>query len=293
VDFLSRVDLRKVNKRTVESLIKAGAFDMIEKSRGDALNVLPDALDAIQKMKKRNSGPQMGLFGGGKKDDGIRIPLSEEGMRLSEKEKMKYEKEALGFYITGHPLDQISDLINTYGNVTTSSLVHRKNGTVVQIGGVTSSIQEKRTRKDERMGFLTFEDKEGLVDVVLFPDLYLEAEPLLSSSEPYFIVGRLEKDDRGAKIIAQQVIHHEDAMEKLSRNISIVLQGENVTRDNIQEIRKLFERFRGGKRSKIKLINKEGFEVVIELSDSYLINPSMKFAAELKEKLGYDAFDLR
>ncbi len=291
VDFLYRVDLRKVNKRTVESLVKAGAFDSIESSRGKALQILADSIDRVQRLKKKENGPQMGLFGKSNNGENINISVNrEEGRDLTEKEKMHFEKESLGFYITGHPLDQIKDLLEIFSTTTGNIINKKRHGSFVQIGGVTSSLKEKRTRRNETMGIVSFEDKEGLLEVIIFPDLYREVEETVKSNDPYFVAGKLEKDDRGIKVIAEKIVPAEHAQEELSEKISILLRSESVSRKNIHELRMLFTRFRGDKKTKIKYLLPGDIEVIVDLPETFHINPSLRFVEELRSRLGYDAF---
>jgi DNA polymerase-3 subunit alpha len=293
MDFIKRVDLRKVNKRTIESLIKAGAFDSIEPSRGKAFTIFPELMEKIQLMKKKEAGPQMGLFG--KMDDADIVSLNIDTGTVrdwSEKEKMLYEKESLGFYITGHPLDQHRELFDEVSVSTTSSLQDKRQGEKVTIAGVANKVREKRTRRDELMGFVFIEDREGIVEVIVFPNLYKESEPIVKSTDPFFIIGRVERDDKSVKIIAEEIVPIDEGKEKLSKEIHIILDSKIITKEDVSEISKLFLKHRGEKKSRIKYILDNTFLIIIELPEDYSLTPSPAFAKELKNKLGYDAFDL-
>ncbi len=293
MDFSRRVDHRKVNKRTIESLIKAGAFDTIEPSRGKAFTIFPELMEKVQLMKKKEADPQMGLFGEKAPADIIRLEIDLEGVRdWSEKEKMLYEKESLGFYITGHPLDQHDALLSDVNVETTSSLQHRHQGERVTVAGVVNNLREKRTRRDEVMAIVFFEDREGIVEVIVFPNLYGVSDHIIKSADPFFVSGRVERDDKSVKIVAEDIVQINEGKERLSREVHITLDSSRVKSEDVAEISKLFMKHRGDKRSRINYILDGTLLVVIDLSEDYSLAPTPTFAEDLKNKLGYDAFDL-
>jgi DNA polymerase-3 subunit alpha len=293
IDFLRRVDLRKVNKRTVESLIKAGAFDSIEPSRGKAFSVFPEVMEKIQIIKKKEAGPQMGLFGKKADTDLISLKIDSDTVRdWSEKEKMLYEKESLGFYITGHPLEQHTELFDELRIDTTSSLQEKKQGEKVTVAGVANRVQEKRTRRDELMAVMLLEDMEGIVEVIVFPNIYRESEQYIKSSDPFFVSGRLERDDKSVKIIAEDIVHIDDGKEKLTSDLNIILDSKRIKKEDVSDISMLFTKHRGRKRSRIKYILDDTLMVIIDLPEDFSLSPTQTFASDLKKKLGYDAFDL-
>jgi DNA polymerase-3 subunit alpha len=207
-DFCERVDLRRVNKRVVESLIKCGAFDSTGSTRSSLMEGLEAASNYGQKVQEERASAQVSLFGTeevtrGNGHGGMKLPVVPE---WHDKEKLAYEKEALGFLITGHPLDRYIDDIRRLSSCDIINLTEQADGSEVSICGIVSSLKEIVTKKGlgERMGFVTVEDLTGTVEVTVFSDLYTAAVPLLKSDDPLLITGKLEKGEKGAKILVRR-----------------------------------------------------------------------------------------
>ncbi len=219
-DFCERVDLRAVNKRVVESLIKAGAFDSVSPDRALLYSNVDRAMDWGQKKQREREVGQGGLFGligGGGNEDGVLDPSEP----WPESLKLKHEKETLGFYITGHPLRKYSDEIKTYSNATTATLSEKPSGFDVAIGGLVSAIRQMRTKKGDPMAVIQFEDWDGIVEVLVFPDTYAKAQRLIEADAPLFIKGKLDNDESSIKILASEIYPMERICEMLSRTVTI------------------------------------------------------------------------
>jgi len=135
-DFCERVDLKKANKRVVESLIKCGAFDSTGANRSQMMVSLENAIDYGQRVQKEKADPQMGLFDIGAAKQNINLPQMSGIDEWDEKQLLTFEKEALGFYITGHPLTRFEDLLDKFTNANTISLKEKNDGEIVRIGGI-------------------------------------------------------------------------------------------------------------------------------------------------------------
>ncbi len=293
VDFISRVDLRRVNRRTIESLIKAGAFDTVEESRGRCFNALDDILSSVQREKKRADDRQMDLFGSAKEtgNGGVRIDLSSYG-DWSEKEKMFYEKEALGFYISSHPLQEYRELLSSLGVQSTQEVKGKKNGSRVVAAGLTSSLQERITRKEERMAIVKMEDLDGSIDLVVFPNVYAQSEVTLKSGEPYVVKGTVETSERDAKIIVREIIPVNEAKERLAKVVIITIYESFSTEEAVDRLLSLMESVKGDKETRLKFVTRDDIVVEIELPDSLYVSPSRKFISETRTILGYDAVEI-
>src|SRR5205814_7644 len=184
-DFCERVDLRTVNKRVIESLIKAGAFDSVDRSRALLYANIDRAMDWGQRKQREKEVGQGGLFGmmpGGGDDNHTLDPTDPwpEGLKL------KHEKETVGFYITGHPLRKYANEVKTYGNATTGLLSEKPTGFDISIGGLVSALRVMRTKKGDLMGVVLLEDWEGIVEVLVFPETYQKVQKLLDVDAPVF-----------------------------------------------------------------------------------------------------------
>jgi DNA polymerase-3 subunit alpha len=245
-DFCDRVDSRTVNKRVIESLIKAGAFDSVSPARSLLYNNIDRAMDWGQRKQREREIGQGGLFGGmmsasGAADEHAMDPAEEwnEGLKL------KHEKETLGFYITGHPLRKYTDQVKTYGNATTGTLSEKPSGFEVCIGGIVSSLRVARTKKGDPMGIIQFEDWEGIVEVVVFPDTYAKTQRLLETDAPLIVKGKLDNDESTIKILATDIYPMERAAEILSRTVTIHINVQSAPADLAERLQPVIDEKKG------------------------------------------------
>ena len=293
-DLLSRVDLRKVNKRAVESLIKSGALDSLDPDRGKVVADLPSLLEEAQAEVRRLESGQFALFGetpGGK--PGKRVRKGEAaGPSWSRRERLSFEKETLGFYITGHPMDSFAAEIALYANATTGKLPALKPEAEIRIGGLVTGLKEKMTRRGEKMAIWTLEDLEGTVEVVVFPKSLPENRVTLASPEPVFLVGRLKFEDQGMKIHAEEVFRMENVRERLAKSVHFHLLLDRMTPGDVEELRQTILRNSGEKKGFLHAIRPGEFDAVISLPDGCGVAPSLELARELRGRFGYDVLRL-
>jgi DNA polymerase III alpha subunit len=207
-DFCRRVDLAAVNRRVVESLIKCGAFDSTQMSRARMLAVLDEAIRIGQAVQRDSQSNQIDIFGllGGEnkaaKKPGHIYPEVEE---WSVQQSLAFEKEALGFYITGHPLDKYDRVIKKITSGTIAELKEKAATGDVKMGGVVSALKLRNTKKGDRYGSFNLEDKSGFVEVVAWPDVYRKSVELLNADDPIFVKGRMEVGEDRMQIFANEI----------------------------------------------------------------------------------------
>jgi DNA polymerase-3 subunit alpha len=293
-DFLSRVDLRKVNKRAMESLIKAGALDTLDTDRGKLFAQLPAMMDAAQGEARRKESGQFALFGQGPAPaapsrDKKQVPSAQAWTR---RERLTNEREALGFYITGHPLDAFSAEIALFANVASSRIGAMKQGAEVKIGGVISSFKEKTTKRGEKMAILSLEDLEGILEVIVFPEKYREIRDLLGSEDPVFLVGRVDSDDTSSRVIAEDVFPMKNIRERLAKSVHFRIAMERITREDIADLRRIVRKYAGEKRGYLHLVRDGDYEVIVAMPEGLGVAPSLELARELQGRFGYDVLRL-
>jgi DNA polymerase III subunit alpha len=243
-DFCERVDLRAVNKRVVESLIKAGAFDSVNLDRAMLCANVDRAMEWGQKKQREREVGQGGLFGmlmGGNSDEGT----LDAGEKWPEGLKLKHEKETLGFYITGHPLRKYADEVKTYSNATTATLPEKPSGFDVAIGGIVSAIRQMRTKKGDAMAVIQFEDWDGIVEVLIFPETYSRTQRLLEADAPLFVKGKLDNDESTIKILASDIVPMERVKETLSRTVTIHINVGAAPSDIAERLQPVIDEKRG------------------------------------------------
>ena len=242
-DFSERVDSRTVNKRVIESLIKAGAFDTVDAGRSRLYANIDRAMDWGQRKQREREIGQGGLFGMLMQDgENHEMDPAEE---WAEGLKLKHEKETLGFYITGHPLRKYASEVKTYGNVTTSALSEKPSGFDVSIGGIVSALRVTRTKKGDPMGVVLLEDWEGIVEVVVFPDTFAKTQRLLDADAPIIVRGKLDNDESAIKILASEIYPIERAAEVLSRTVTIRVDARTAPSDLAERLQPLIDEKRG------------------------------------------------
>jgi DNA polymerase-3 subunit alpha len=248
-DFCERVDLRAVNKRVVESLIKSGAFDSVSSERSLLYNNVDRAMDWGQRTQREKEVGQGGLFGmmmsnvpgaGGNSEH----PM-DPAEAWAEALKLKHEKETLGFYITGHPLRKYADEVRAYGNATTGTLAEKPSGFEVSIGGIVSAIRVTRTKKGDAMAIVQLEDWEGIVEVLMFPDTYAKVHRLLEADAAIIVKGKLDNDEASMKILATDVHPMERAREILSKTVTIQIDAATAPADLAEQMQPIIDRKRG------------------------------------------------
>jgi DNA polymerase-3 subunit alpha len=224
-DFLNRLDGKDVNKRVVENLIKAGAFDSLPGNRKQLMNVYAQYMDGILKDRKQNMAGQLSLFdiAGGevKSDMAAELPNIDE---YPKNELLSLEKEVLGVYVSGHPLEENEAMWRrNITNMTTDFVYDEDIRTAkvtdnakVTIGGIIESKTVKYTKTNRIMAFLTIEDLVGTVEVIVWPDDYEKNSRYLNEDSKVLIEGRVSaEDEKDAKVICNRIIPFDSIPKKV------------------------------------------------------------------------------
>jgi DNA polymerase-3 subunit alpha len=216
-DFCARVDLRLVNRRVVECLIKAGAFDSLQSTRAGLLAALDQAMDSGQRQQRDREEGQVSLFdvlGGAKPaaapTAAARVP------EWPQEEMLAYEREVLGFYLSGHPLEQYRDVARRIGALGAADLATRSTGARVLLLGQVSAFSESTTKSGNRMAFATLELVDGSVPLTIFPEPYRSCAGALRHKGPVIVRGRADDSDKGRVVLAEEIKPLEEAMGNLA-----------------------------------------------------------------------------
>ena len=177
-DFCERVDIKQLNKRAVESLVMSGAFDSLEGHRAQHIASLENIMKVAQNAQAERDRGQMSLFGEGEEAPKVTVTLAEVS-EYEPLERLMLEKEQLGFYVSGHPLEEYSDIIKNYTSASTQTLAVYRIDSEVDVAGMITEVKNITTRKGDPMAVIGLEDLEGTVEVVIFPDAYKTAGDLV------------------------------------------------------------------------------------------------------------------
>ncbi len=289
-DFARRVDLRKVNKKVLESLIKCGAFDGMGPNRRSMLDALDSTLEQASSFQREKSEGQFNLFStecvAGASSNLTDIPI-QSSPEWDDLLKLSYERELIGFYVTGHPLMNFESIIREFASSSTSRLVSVPASTLVRIAGMVKSIKEINTRKGDRMAFVTFEDLEGVVEVTVFSDLYALTRDLFNCGEPLMLSGLREGEADSPKILAQEIHLLKDAPRHFSRSVVVRMSTLGSDSGQIRSLKTILLRHRGKVPVKLAITIPNRSETIISLG-SVGCDPSEAFLSELRKQFGYD-----
>jgi DNA polymerase-3 subunit alpha len=292
-DFCERVDLKKVNKRVVESLIKCGAFDSTGAKRSQMMAAVESALDYGQRVQRERNDPQMGLFDIGENQASINAPALPEIGEWDEKQFLTFEKESLGFYLAGHPLSRYEDLLDKFTNADAVSIKELSDGGVVRIGGLVQSSKMIKTKKGDLMAFVTIEDMHGAVEAIVFSRVFGQVRDLLVEDNPLLIQGQVQKDEQSVKILADTVIPIEAAEETWTASVHFNLEISRTDREVLTQLHDIFERHPGGCPAFLHLRSPDNTDSVIALPEVLKLKAGGEISREVNSFLGYQAVETR
>ncbi len=222
-DYISRMSGKEANKRTIESFILAGAFDSFGANRKQMMTAYPDIASAVSAEKKKNASGQMSLLDFMSEEDSEQFQVDYPDVpEFSKDIILSGEKQMLGLYISGHPLDNVRELLEKQTNVKTSDfeideetgLVSAVDGKNYTLGGLIESINTRITRKGENMAILSVEDLYGSMEVIVFPQAYEKYRSFLEVNNAVIIKGRAQVSDDESKLIASEIYSMESFVQK-------------------------------------------------------------------------------
>ncbi len=232
MDFMERTDFSRVNKKVLESLIKCGAFDWTETPRRVLFESLENAISIAQQIQHQAASNQTSLFGGAMAQQvRPRLQLPDLG-EWPTAVKLGMEREAVGFFVTGHPISQFADIVEHAATCTIDRLPTQPADKEVAIAGMISTMRKTRTRKGSRMGFVTLDDERAGVECVFFSDAWALSERVLTAGQPVLVRGKLEKSHREGektcKIIAESAELLSNVRERRTRKVHLVLNQDEL-----------------------------------------------------------------
>ncbi|MCL4468848.1 MAG: DNA polymerase III subunit alpha [Deltaproteobacteria bacterium] len=285
-DFLVRVDQAKVNRKVVESLIKAGAFDFSGRTRAGMFNSLDKAY--AQAAKISSSANQNQLF---KMDS---LPSADSGDTAEEwgdLDKLAYEKELLDVYVSGTPLRNYEKEMKLLTTADIGQLLE-KDGESVTVAGMLAAVKENKTKKGEKMAFAVLSDDDNSIEVVIFPGIYGRVIDVIKSNKPVFVKGSVKVEEQEneneseegsiVKIIAEDIFSMDQAVSNLIDEIHIEANFGTMSGDSMNMIRDCIARNKGATRVFLDYLKEGKKEYIIELPDYLKIKPDGRFFAEIK-----------
>lgn len=286
-DFCTRVRGTQVNKRVLESLTKCGALDSLHASRAQLMAGLEDALRwADQKTNGSGDKAQLGLFAGTTTQNGASHPPLPQVAEWSDMDKLRNERETLGFFITGHPLDKYVGRLHGVVFLTTEMLKTRAHQEKVRLAGVVHSLKLKNNKRGDRYATFTLEDKEGVVEVIVWPEAYRRYEATIHSDQPVCLSGTLDVDEERCQVIADEVVPLESVATEEVRQVHIQVPSDITTTEDLIALRTVLTQHQGHCRAFLHLMRPDYSETVIALPPNLSVVPSRAMVVAIERLFG-------
>ncbi len=245
-EFSVRIDLRLANKKTIESLIQAGAFDTIEQNRALLFANVEKAVQHGQNVRGHSSRGQSSLFeAGAPGGNGHHEPVMAPAERWSEAEQLAREKSVLGFYVSGHPLNRYRRELRAFATAEFGSPDRVKNGTTIRVGGIVTSLKKKIDKKGNTMAFVTFEDFSGKGEGIVFSDAYKQYHEVLRPDAMVLAIGKGERSGDAIKLIVNEIVPLELACARFAKGVVLSIDAAAMSEDTVADLRRVAEAHRG------------------------------------------------
>ena len=289
-DFLAKVDAVVCNKRTIESLIKAGAFDSLGHPRRALVNVHAEAVDSVLDTKRAEAIGQFDLFGGFGDDTetdsgGITINIGVE--EWDKAVQLAAEREMLGLYVSDHPLFGVEHILQSGTDCSIAEVFedHFVDQQVVTLGGLVTGMQRKVTKQGSAWAIATVEDLEGGIDVMLFPQTYQLVGPMLNEDTVVFVKGRVDKSQEGAPRLVAMEVTLPDLSTPNTGPLVIQLPVARCVPQVIDQLKDVLHAHPGTTEVRLKLLNGSR-ATLMRIDDTLRVAPSTALYGDLKALLG-------
>jgi DNA polymerase-3 subunit alpha len=287
IDFCERVDMRRVNRRVVESLVKCGAFDRIRPERHLLWAVLDTVLQRAASHHKEVASGQSNIFDlFGTAAERPQDPVLESTPPWPEATRLEYEKEALGFYLSGHPLHEYVPLLKTYASHGSKALQELTAKREVRVGGVAATLKEITTKKGDRMAFMGLEDLEGIVEVVVFSDVFAASVEKIKSGRPLLVTGTAEPGEETVKLLATDVMYLDEVTSRLTKSAHFRVKASLNDAQHLHSLKGILAQYRGDCPVFLHVVIPDQSETVMALPKELGVAPSRELMQSVNQLFG-------
>ncbi|MDH5384888.1 MAG: DNA polymerase III subunit alpha [Candidatus Aminicenantes bacterium] len=286
-DIFGEADPKTLNRKVIESLIKAGALDSLGWKRSQMFHLVDELIDFAHDIQRINSSRQSLLFGWSQIET-PQIPHEVQEMReWDEPLFLSYEKDALGFYITGHPLTQYGKQLTSLVSHSISQLDDEKDfNNEIKVAGIISSVKPLKTKKDERMATFILEDLSGRIEVVVFPDSYKKYYEFLRQDSPVWIKGRFLGEGESRRIHLLQIMPLEEAFQKQAKRVVFRIFLPGIEETIFEELKAILEKNQGNCPVFFELEKPHSYRMVVQSRDIQGVVPSEELLKDIENLLG-------
>jgi DNA polymerase-3 subunit alpha len=267
--FVEAVDSRLMNKRVLESLVRAGALDGMDGHRAQMMAGIDRGMDRAQKLQRAKESGQHGLFGGAAATAVEMAPeMLPDAPEWPEHELLAAEYATLGFYISGHPLDKYAGRLEELKAVELATMEGRRNGEELVIAGIIAQARPMRSRRGERWAILTLQDRTGVIESLVFPEAFGRLEGILKAATPLLIKGRVAVEDVGTRVIVSDVRVLDQVIDRPPSGLKVRVQAGAMDTGALDHLKELFASRPGRCRVTFELVLDDGTEATLEASSA-------------------------
>jgi len=283
-DFCQRLDSRKINKKVLESLVKCGAFDFTGDDRAAIFTVIDEALAKAASSHRDRIAGQHSLF-----DSVVEEETPKKRVYTHHvppwpmSEKLGYEKELLGFYVTGHPLDEYRTVLEGGKYKAISSLAEQEDKSTLQVAGALEAVDKKFTKKDGKpFAIVILEDLTGSIEIMIWNEVFLKSSAHLEKGRVVSITARLDKRDDGLRLVASEVKPVKaPAASAAEPPLILYFEHDRTSEDDLMELKRTIQQYPGTRPLHFEFARADGQRLRMRLGTQYRVN----LLPELKEKL--------
>ena len=292
-DLTEHSDLRVVNRKVLDSLIKCGAFDTMGLFRSQLLEILDKALARSGELQKDREMGQISFFDSFDKEEDVtqqvpNIPEWPDSVRLT------YEKEMLGFYVTGHPLDRYKKELKSYSTVNTQTIAKRRDQEEVVIGGLVNKLKYTQTKKNnEKMAIVTLEDLGGSLDLLVFPRCFKEHGQHLQKDAILFFRGNVDNKEQTPKLLVNEITPLSEAHKKFTRSIHVRLVTTGPEEEKMKNLQQILSQHPGSTPVYLEFLDQNNIRSQMLVDRSLFVQTNENLLASLQQALGEEAISLR
>ncbi|WP_191485439.1 DNA polymerase III subunit alpha [Pseudomonas sp. FEN] len=302
-DFCARVDLKRINKRTLDGLIRSGALDRlgphfhdeaksyqanIDRNRAVLLAAMEEAIKAAEQTARTHDSGHADLFGGlFVEEDADVYANHRKAKELTLKERLKGEKDTLGLYLTGHPIDEYEGEIRRFARQRIIDLKPARDTQTV--AGMIINLRVMKNKKGDKMGFITLDDRSARIEASLFADAFMSAQSLLQTDAMVVVEGEVSNDDfsGGLRLRVKRVMSMEDARTNLAESLRLKLQSAALKGDQLRWLGELLGKHRGACPITLEYTSPDA-KALLQFGESWRIDPADSLIQALRDQFGRD-----
>lgn len=289
-DLCEDLDPKAVNRKVIESLIKAGAFDSLGWRRSQLYHLIDRIIEYAHEMQKIKSSRQNFLFDSSQVEPPLIPPEVKEMPEWDKSLALSYEKDALGFYITGHPLAEYGKELKKLVPHSISELDEEKDfNQEIRVAGIISSLKLLKTKKEERMATFILEDMSGRIEVVAFPEIYNKHYEYLREEVPVWIRGKFLGEGENRRIHLLQMMPLSEAFQKQARRVVLKIFLPGIEESIFEDLKRLLQEHEGDCPVSFELQTPHSYRMLVEAAEVPGVSLSGDFTRKINELLGEDS----